>query len=242
MTPPYCFTLIHSPLVSPLTWSLMARQLVAQNVDVLLPPLADDNEILPYWQRHGQAVGAFFKANPRHQPTVLTAHSGAGPLLPVIRAGIDIPVAAYLFVDAGIPVDGYSRLELMGLESLEWAGEFRQFLEAGGQFPQWSDEQLREIVPDPMLRQQLLAEVRSRSLEFFTEPIPVFQGWPDAPCGYIRLSPAYDYPYSEARRRGWVTAEMEAGHFQMLVEPQKVADMMLDVASQLVAPRGESLA
>src|SRR5688572_23260877 len=223
MTPPYCFTLIHSPLVGPLTWSLVAGQLVAQNVAALQPTLSDNGEILLYWQRQVQAVVAFFRANPCHQPTVLTAHSGAGPLLPVIRAGINIPVVAYLFVDAGIPVDGYSRLELMELESPEWAGEFRQFLKAGGQFPRWSDDQLREIVPDPTLRQQLLAEVRPRSLEFFTEPIPVFQGWPDAPCGYIRLSPAYDYPYSEARRRGWVTAEMEAGHFQMLVEPEKVA-------------------
>jgi hypothetical protein len=234
MKRPYCFALIHSPLVGPLTWSLVAEQLSARQVDVLLPTLIEDGEAAwPYWQRHAQAVAEFFKANPPDQPLILTAHSGSGPLLPAIRAAIGVPVAAYLFVDAGIPMDGYSRLDLMTWESPEWAEEFRQFLEAGGAFPQWSDEQLREIVPDQKLRQSLLADLRPRTLAFFTEPIPVFQGWPDAPCGYIRLSAAYSQPYAEARRRGWVLREIEAGHFYMLVEPEKVAELMLDVVSQL---------
>jgi hypothetical protein len=146
---------------------------------------------------------------------------------------IGSPVAAYLFVDAGIPIDGHSRLALMALESPEWAEQFRQFLEAGGTFPDWEEEQLREIVPDQTLRQNLLAELRPRALAFFSEPIPVFPGWPDAPCGYIRLSPAYDQPYAEAQRRGWVTAKIDAGHFHMLVEAEEVTEFMLEVLSQL---------
>lgn len=234
MKPPYCFVLIHSPLVGPLTWSLVAEQLAGRQVDSRLPELAEGGQsALPSWQRHAGAVATFLKTHPGHHPVILAAHSGAGPLLPAIRMAIGVPVTAYLFVDAGIPVDGHSRLALMALESPEWAEEFRHFLEAGGAFPQWDDNQLREIIPDQALRQSLLAELRPRSLGFFSEPIPVFPGWPDAPCGYIRLSPAYHQPYAEAQRRGWVTAEIDAGHFQMLVEPERVTELMLEVVSQL---------
>src|SRR5262245_45274015 len=117
MKPPYCFALIHSPLVGPFTWSLVAEQLAARHINVLLPTLTDDRETAwPYWQRHSQAGAEFFKANSPGQTIILTAHSGSGPLLPAIRLAMGVPVAAYLFVDAGIPRDGYSRLDLMAWE------------------------------------------------------------------------------------------------------------------------------
>jgi hypothetical protein len=173
------------------------------------------------------------KAAPSNVPIILTAHSGAGPLLPAIRSASDVQMAAYLFVDAGIPIDGYSRLDLMALESPDWAKQFYNYLASGGSFPDWSDEQLWDLLSDRELRQNLLAEMYPRKLEFFTEPIPVFHGWPDAPCGYIQLSPAYDYPFLQAQRNGWAVAQIDAGHFHMLVEPRKVVEMMLEVVSQL---------
>jgi hypothetical protein len=70
-------------------------------------------------------------------------------------------------------------------------------------------------------------------MDFYSEPIPVFKGWPDAPCGYIRVSSAYRQPCNEARRSGWAVAEIEAGHFHMLVNPQEVAELMLRVVARL---------
>jgi hypothetical protein len=234
MNPPFCFALIHSPLVGPLTWSLVAKQVRSRRIDVRLPELSDGiDEIMPYWKRHAQSVAETLQAVPPDLPIILTAHSGAGPLLPVIRLVSDVQVAAYLFVDAGIPIDGHSRLDLMALESPDWAKQFYNYLTSGGSFPDWSDEQLRDLLPDGELRQSLLAELRPRKLEFFTEPIPVFHGWPDAPCGYIRLSPAYDYPFRQAKRNGWAVAQIDAGHFHMLVEPEKMVEMMLGVISLL---------
>jgi hypothetical protein len=234
MDPPFCFALIHSPLVSPLTWSFVAEQLRLQKIDVRLAELSDGiDETLPYWKRHAQSVAAMLQAVPLDVPIILIAHSGAGPLLPAIRAESGVRVAAYLYVDAGIPSDGHSRLDLMALESPDWAKQFHQYLVSGGNFPDWSDEQLRDLIPDRELRQSLLAEMRPRQLEFFEEPISVFHGWPDAPCGYIRLSPAYYYPYYQAQRNGWATAQIDAGHFHMLVEPGEVVEMMLDVVSRL---------
>jgi hypothetical protein len=235
---PYTFVLIHSPLVGPFTWSPVAEHFVRRGIDAMVPVLSDEGDASAhYWQRHARSVARFIEQHPQDQPLILTAHSGSGPLLPAIsaavRAATGAQVAAYLFVDAGIPLDGHSRLDLMALESPQWAGEFREFLEAGGSFPNWTDEQLREIVPDAHSRQRLLAELCPRTLPFFTEPIAVFPGWPDAPCGYIRLSPAYNGARDEARRVGWVVAEMEVGHFHMLVNPSEVAEAMLGVVRRL---------
>ena len=43
--------LVHSPLVGPFTWSLVAQQLQAGGFDVLVPTLTDSGETPPpYWQ------------------------------------------------------------------------------------------------------------------------------------------------------------------------------------------------
>jgi hypothetical protein len=38
---------------------------------------------------------------------------------------------------------------------------------------------------------------------------PVPEDWPEAPCGYLRLSAAYDQEARQARSRGWPVAEPE---------------------------------
>ena len=43
------FVLIHSPLVGPLTWSLVAEDLRRRGIDALVPTLHDDDTGLPYW-------------------------------------------------------------------------------------------------------------------------------------------------------------------------------------------------
>ncbi|MGH8248435.1 MAG: alpha/beta fold hydrolase, partial [Gammaproteobacteria bacterium] len=167
-------------------------------------------------------------------PLILVGHSGAGPLLPAIRQMIPHRAAAYIFVDAGIPIDGASRLDLRALESPEMAQQSRQALVSGGCYPTWSDEDLLEVIPDAGLRQGMLAEMHPRPLAFFEEPIPVFSGWPDAPCGYLLFSPAaYAVPAARARRDGWAYRELDAGHFHMLVDPKAVANALRDLVEQM---------
>jgi hypothetical protein len=148
-------------------------------------------------------------------------------LLPSIRQAIPNPVEAYIFVDAGLPGNGATRLDLMNAEYPAWAAQFAKHLKKGGLFPDWSFDDLEEIIPDPRLRRQMVAEIRPRGESFFTEPIPVFSGWPDAPCVYILFSPPYKQAEAQARQRGWITNSIEAGHFHMLVDPGAVADAMI---------------
>ena len=221
--------LIHSPLVGPLTWSRIAAEMRIRGQDVLVPILEDSPESAdPFWKQHAESVSRSLADLPRNTPLTLVAHSGAGPLLPVIRGSIANPIHAYVFVDAGIPRADASRLDLMKTEDPEWTAQFEQELIRGARFPNWSLEDLKEVRPEESLRRQMVAELQPRGLEFFTEPIPVFDGWPDAPCIYIQFSQAYDQPAAQARERGWIVEHLKAGHFLMLVDPSSVTDRIID--------------
>ncbi len=227
------YVLIHSPLVGGLTWSLVADQMRQRRLSVLVPFLKDSPESKePFWKQHAESVSQALAQIPKNILLTLVAHSGAGPLLPAIQQLIVNPITAYVFADAGIPRDGATRLDLMKSEDPEWAEQLQVRLERGEYFPNWSSDDLREIVPDENLREKLVAEIRPRGLDFFTEPIPVFGGWPDAPCIYILFSAPYERPADQARERGWKTYELRAGHFHMLVDPVTAANTIVEAVSQ----------
>ena len=182
------------------------------------------DEGAPYWRRHRDAVAAQL---PGSAPVVLVAHSGAGPLLPAIAERLGGRVRGHVFVDASIPEPGASRLELLAAELPEAAEQLRPLLGRGGRFPTWTDEDLRGEIPDEALRRRVLDELRPMPLPFWDEPIPVFEGWPRAPCAYVQLSPAYEVAAARARREGWRFARLAGGHFHMLVEPAAVARQLL---------------
>jgi hypothetical protein len=229
------YVLIHSPLVGPFTWQLVEQVLVSQGLNSITPELLDNsNSALPYWQQHVESVARDLAQLPQKESLVLVAHSGAGPLLPAIRHRLTHSICAYVFVDAGIPTGGLSRIELMKLEDQEWAEEFHKALLDGEQFPTWTDDDLREIIPDRESRQKLVAGIRPRSLSFFTEPLPVYDDWPDAPCAYIKFSQAYDWDAVKAKQMGWCVYELESGHFHMLVEPLVVADLIVESVQNLL--------
>ncbi len=228
------YVLIHSPLVGPLTWKLVGHELVQRGTHVIIPVLSDPpTPAVPFWKGHAGCVAQSLAQLPLTYRLVLVAHSGAGPLLPAIRQLLKHPIHAYVFVDAGIPQNGLSRLDLMRLEDPAWARSFEQMLQQGGRFPTWSVDDLREIVPQEALRQKLVAEINARSLPFFTEPIPVFSGWPDAPCAYLKFSAPYQPAALRAQQAGWVVRQLPAGHFHMLVVPEAVAGAILDLVQQL---------
>lgn len=234
LRPKPVYVLIHSPLVGVLTWTLVADELRKRGEIVILPSLQDEpNSAQPYWQQHAASVAQALADVPEATPLLYVAHSGAGPLLPAIRHSIPNPVHAYIFVDAGIPRHGATRLGLMKSEGSDWAKEFEAYLTGGGRFPSWTSDDLREILPDQTIREALIADLRPRGMDFFDEPIPVFEGWPDAPCIYIYFSTPYEKLLNAARDAGWDTYTLEAGHFHMLVEPKVVTQLIVDAANKL---------
>lgn len=228
------FVLIHSPLVGPRTWSPVAEEMLRRGWGVLVPNLKDSpGSKEPFWKQHAESVSQALADIPNETPFILVAHSGAGPLLPAIRHLIPNPVRAYVFADAGIPRDTASRLDLMKSEDPEWANDFQKQLERGERFPAWSFDDLQEVIPHESLRRQMVTELRPRGLDFFTEPIPVFKGWPDAPGVYIQFSAPYDQPAAQAGQAGWPTYKLDSGHFHMLVEPVIVTDLLIEAVSSV---------
>jgi pimeloyl-ACP methyl ester carboxylesterase len=222
------FVLVHSPLVGPTTWQTVADVLRRRGMDAIVPTLRDAGAGQPYWRQHAESAAQALADIPADRPLVLVGHSGAGTLLPLIRQRLPHPVAAYLFVDAGLPLDGMSRLGEMEARGSAFGAQLRADLEAGRKYPEWTDEMLRPTIPNDDLRRGIAAELQPRGLDFFIEPFPPLAAWPDAPCACVQFTASYDAAIAEARERGWPIRTFDnAGHFYMLVDPEGVTDAML---------------
>jgi hypothetical protein len=218
--------LIHSPILDGESWDPVATELRRRGHTVIVPDLHDQEASGPFWQRHATAAGDQLRgAIGANEPTVLAGHSGAGPLLPAIAAASGGHPAGYLFVDAGVPRDGASRLDLLADElGPRYAAAFRRALAEEGPQPLWSHETLGSSVPDSAVRTAILAALRPMPLAYYDEPIPVPTSWPSAPCAYLRLSSGYEAPAAWARAAGWPVARREGSHFDLLLEPRSVAN------------------
>jgi hypothetical protein len=224
------WVLVHSPLVGPMTWEPVAEELRRAGARAVAPDVGDaEAPEAPFWRYHAETVAGTLASLPASARLFLAGHSGAGPLLPAIAAALGRPVAAYLFVDAGLPAGGRPP---MGDGSFEAC--LRDLYASGGRFPSWTEEDLREDVPDPDVRRRLVAGLRPRPWAYWEQPIAVPAGWPDAPCAYLRFTPnpAYDAAAEEARRRGWPGQDLPGGHFHPLVAPAAVAAAMRDLAAR----------
>lgn len=238
----FSYVLIHSPLVGPLTWQPVAKRLRGRGIVAVVPTLSSEGIKPPFWPHHADVIAKSLQAVPVNTPVVLVAHSGSGPLLPVARTRIEHPVAGYIFVDAAVPgPDGASRFALFGSrETVElWRARAKD-----GLLPIWTelvgatDAHLHRLVPDPVLRRRFVKELRPVPLAVYEEPLPVFSGWPDAPCGYLNFSPAYESDAAKARQAGWPCVELPGGHFHMLAAPDAVALALIDLPPKMGVPRG----
>jgi len=221
------FVLVHSPLVGRFTWKLVANELRARGLPVVVPSLAGERAGEPYWRQHVEAVAEqVADATP---PLVLVGHSGACPLLPAIGAAARDPIAAYVFVDGDLPPvrAGESRLDLLRAGAPARADELQALLDKGGAFPTWGDEDLREEIPDRALRASVVAEVHPQPRPFWEEQLPDVAGWPEAPSGYLELSAHYRDAAARAQREAWAYRRLAGGHFEMLTRPAEVADAIV---------------
>jgi hypothetical protein len=229
--------LVPSPLVGPGSWMHLQQALASMGVDAVASvDLPDAARPMAYWERTVGGVERTLRQVPADRAVVLVGYSGAGALLPAIGRAIIQRVAAYLFLDAGLPAGGRTRLDTMAAEGPDGAAfaiELASALEAGHRYPEWTDEDLAPLVPDPERRHQVLAEVQPRGRAFWTEPLPIVEPWPDAPCGFLQFSEAYQFAADEARSLGWPVRHLPGSHFQHLVDERAVAQALRALLADL---------
>ena len=238
--PSTTIALVHSPLTGPAAWGRLPGVLRDRGHDVAVVDVQDD-DTPPYAARFVARAALQVRDAAADRPVVLVGHSGAGYLLPLLgaaRRAARSPVRGYLFVDAGLPPSRpASRRDQLRTEDPGFADELDTLLGAGGRFPEWTDDGLRELVPDDAGRAALVASLRPRGADFFDEPLPIAADWPDAPCGYLHLTTSYDGAARVAGMRGWPVRgrpdDRPGGHFAALVEPAAVADDLEALLSQL---------
>jgi pimeloyl-ACP methyl ester carboxylesterase len=234
--------LAHSPLVGPASWGDLPDVLRARGHDVVVVDVTDDDQP-PFAQRYVARAATQVREAVGARPVVLVGHSGAGYLLPLVgaaRRALRSRVAAYVFLDAGLPpARPASRLDLLATEVAGddgWLAGFRADLAGGGRYPAWTDADLADLVPDDERRQALVASLRPRAEPFFVETLAVAPDWPDAPCGMVRLSESYDQPARLAGSRSWpvVSGDPAGSHFAACVVPETVADLLGEVLGRLL--------
>lgn len=220
------FVLVHSPLVGPGTWTLVARALEERGRRAVAPSLLGPGGAAPRdWRACVDAVCRCLSSF--SEPVVLVGHSGGGTLLPVIADALAQPVRGLIFVDSGVPV----RAGETAFAPPELLDEFRS-LAVNGILPPWSswfgEASMREEVPDDSLRQALVGEMPSIRFSFLEQQIPSPPGWERAPCRYLLLSEGYRQSATEAQERGWQVEVIErAQHLHIVVAPDVVSDALL---------------
>lgn len=223
------FVLLHSPLVGPASWEPVREELHLSGFQAAAPRIEDAAP--PYWRSYVDSAAEAI-TDLGVDDVVLVLHSGAGALAASI-ADICVPeVAGIVFVDATLPVDGWTRLDELEANAPVFASGVRADLTAGGRFPDWSDALMAPLVPDDQRRRDLLAEVHPRGLDFFEEPIPA-PGWPRARVAYLHLSSTYDPQAAHATAEGWPVEQLPLGHFGALADPPAVAAKIITLVEAL---------
>ncbi|WP_170140931.1 hypothetical protein [Allonocardiopsis opalescens] len=214
--------LLHSPLATAETWGALPERLAAAGLPAVVPAVADDDRP-PYAVRYVARAALEIAAAGLTGPVLLVAHGDAGPLLPAIAAtqrAAHRPVAGYAFVDAALPRAGASdRFDLLDAQRPGESRALRARLDSGGTHPDG---------PAPPA-----GALRPRGADFFTEPLPLVQDWPDAPAGCLRTCPEGDAAARQARLRGWPVVERDLGPWAAAAAPGATARALVELLGLL---------
>jgi pimeloyl-ACP methyl ester carboxylesterase len=217
--------LVHSPLVGPVTWRPTAAELTGRGFEVVVPDARSVwSAEAPYVERIVETVAPGAVASGTvgvETPTVLVAHSGAGPLLPAIADRLGRSVRALVFVDALLP---YPNRSWFDEAPPDWAVHVRG-LARDGLLPPWPEwfpaEALPELIPDADQRAALVGDVPRIRMSYLDEPMPS-ASW-TGPAGYVQLSDAYADQADQAYARGFAVDVLRADHLATFTRPVEVA-------------------
>ena len=228
---PPTLLLLHSPFLGPSSLRPLADQLAARGRANVLLDLRMTVAAPPV---HARLLGGFADAvgdAGLAGPVTLIGHSGAGPLLPAFADVLDDPVAALVFLDAGLPTPGRSWRDTVPPELYKRLRDQSR----DGLLPSWHNwfdpALLTQLVPDDQLRAEIVDEAQEVPLAYLKEERPSVE-W-SGPAGYVALSESYAADVAAARDRGWPVRELGTHHLAPATDPEPVAAAVLEVLDAL---------
>lgn len=218
------FGLLHSPFLTAVSTRPLAAALQALGHDAVAVSVTDDEGAAPISAYAHSAADQLIGP-----PLVLVAHSGAGPLLPVVAARREHGgVLGAVLVDATPPgLPGETRLAALHRADPRTGTAVARALYAGGRQPVWPAGELAALAARG-------ERLRPRALAWFAEPIPVpATGWAELPWTYLQTSAAYDAAAATAEAAGRPVLRRSEGHLALLEHPGAVADDVVTLARLL---------
>jgi pimeloyl-ACP methyl ester carboxylesterase len=236
------FVLVHGAWQSTGTWDLLAPLLERHGHRVITPVLrglgTDQNRLSPNipLKQHVEDVVAKLSVSPDR--VILVGHSYAGMIISGVVETNSAQVRSLVFLDAFIPEDGQSVLDLLPPEiGTYFRGVARDHgdgwrLPGGeGQLDLWG---LKPGEARDFVRERLC----DFSLRCFEEPLDLpANRKTNIPAAFV-AGVAEEYPArpffapfaAKARASGWQVAELQTGHDCHVERPGEVADILLSVA------------
>jgi hypothetical protein len=225
--------LLPSPLLGPACWRPVSDVLSERGLAVALGGRGARRA-----PRAGaDALAAYLADIPPDRDVVLVPHSNAGLFVPSLA--VRRRVAGYVFVDAGLPLDGADRVPMIPSEFYEMlAGK----ADGDGLLPPWTqwwdEDSVSELFPDAGTRAAVEREESRLPLSYFAETLPVPPGWADRPGAYLAFGDAYAPERTAAAGRGWPVTTLAGEHLHMLVDPVEVAGAITDLITGAPGPAG----
>lgn len=234
------FVLVHSPLVGPATWAWVASELEGRGDAVVVPSLVEAIQAGPPFTEG--AVAAVVDAvgdEAIADGVVLAGHSGAGPLLPAIGAALGealgAQVSCHVFVDAGLPIPGRSRLADIHPSMRSRLADLRR---PDGTLPPWDEwwgsGVMEGLVPDPDQLAPIVAQLRPIPFSLFEEVLPVVAGWAETSSAYLRTSEAYLSEEAAAAGMSWPVSSVGSSHLALVTHAREVAAAMSQLVGRAV--------
>ena len=158
---------VHSPVVGPTTWTGTAEVLQSKDFRCAVADLTGAAPSGPPYYPKFAATAAKAVTD---GPVVLIGHSAAGPLLPAIAEAVGSDTVGAVFVDSFLPHPGRSWFDMAPVPLREQLVD----LADAGRLPPWNEwfpaNALEELVPDPNVLREFIAEIPRLPLAFFLEP------------------------------------------------------------------------
>jgi len=245
------FVLVHPAWFGGWCWRKLVPMLQAGGYRVYTPTLTGLGERAHLLRRgidlsmHIEDVVGVLEFEDLHG-VVLVANSSGGMVITGVAERVPERIAQLVYVDAFVPTDGESLVDLLPPERRQG---LQQFVDAEGEG--WLLPRFAPLPPDRVVREifdvtgdedvaWILPRLRPTPFRHFTEPVrladPAAAGLPRV---YIRCRgfqmgthPAFDRHARLAQESpGWRYRELDAPHLPYVTHPQALADILLEVAA-----------